>query len=122
MKRFAGMLMNGGKLHDARILQPETVRHMCSSQLLPWQLESFNREFYHLSGYGYGNFMRVMLDPGQAYFIGRKGEYGWDGWLGCYMANLPEEKITILSMQQRTGAGTDFITGRLRNAALSTLL
>ena len=122
MKRFAGMLMNSGKLHDARILQPETVRHMCSSQLLPWQLESFNREFYHLSGYGYGNFMRVMLDPGQSYFIGRKGEYGWDGWLGCYMANLPEEKITILSMQQRTGAGTDPVTGRLRNAALSTLL
>ena len=122
LKRFTQMLLNQGRLHDARILKPETVRHMCSSQLLPKHFESFNMSFTNLWGYGYGNFMRVMLDPGQAFYIGRKGEYGWDGWLGCYMANLPEEKITILSMQQRADAGTDYVTARLRDAALSEIL
>ena len=122
LKRFSQMLLNKGRLHDTRILKPETVRHMCSSQLLPKHFESFNMAFTNLWGFGYGNFMRVMLDPGQAFYIGRKGEYGWDGWLGCYMANFPEEKITLLSMQQRADAGTDYITGELRNAALTEIL
>ncbi len=30
-----------------------------------------------------------------------KGEYGWDGWLGAYFANLPEQDITILMGAQK---------------------
>ena len=50
------------------------------------------------------------------------GEYGWDGWLGCYFANLPKEKITIVLMQQRKDSGTIPLTRKLRNVALADLL
>ncbi|MFR0789636.1 MAG: hypothetical protein ACLSHW_02460 [Lachnospiraceae bacterium] len=36
-------------------------------------------------------FMRVLVtDPGRAATLGSQGEYGWDGWLGCYFANAPQ--------------------------------
>ena len=51
-----------------------------------------------------------------------KGEYGWDGWLGAYFANLPEQDITILMGAQKKDAGTFSLTRRLRNLCLSNIL
>ena len=49
---------------------------------------------------------------------GCEGEYGWDGWLGCYFANIPKENMTILMMMQKKDAGTFDLTRKLRNVLL----
>ena len=41
------------------------------------------------------NLMRVLVDPTRAVTLGSKGEFGWDGWLGCYMEVVPEQKMCI---------------------------
>ena len=68
-----------------------------------------------LNGFSYGNFMRVMVDPSKSNTLGSLGEYGWDGWLGCYFANAPKEKMSILMMTQKKDSGTFRMTRQLRN-------
>ena len=48
----------------------------------------------------------------------RRGEYGWDGWLGMYFANFPEERMTILMGAQKKDSGTFSLTRKLRNLVL----
>lgn len=119
--RFAAMLMNHGTYEGTQILKPATVKYMTGGELMPDQQLGFNK-WIGLSGYSYGNLMRVCKNPGQAPLFSGKGEYGWDGWLGAYFANLPEEKLTILMATQKKDAGTFTLTRKLRNIVLSELL
>jgi CubicO group peptidase (beta-lactamase class C family) len=118
--QFARMLLGGGSLEGRRILSPVTVKAFASSQLLEHQQKAF-ANWHGLEGYGYGRFLRVMKDPGQAMMIGSEGEYGWDGWLGCYFANLPALDAAILLMVQRVDSGTLAFTRRIRNVVLSAM-
>ena len=80
------------------------------------QQEVFEREgMAWLEGFSYGNFMRVLVNPGRSTTLGSKGEYGWDGWLGCYFANAPQDQMTILMMTQKKDSGTFRMTRLLRN-------
>ena len=47
--------------------------------------------------------MRVLVDPTRAVTLGSKGEFGWDGWLGCFWANDPRDGYTFLYFIQRCG-------------------
>lgn len=118
--RFAQMLLNEGELDGRRILQPATVRFMTAGQLTRAQREAFGRNFANMPGFSYGNLMRVMVDPGQSVTLNHVGEYGWDGWLGCYFANDPAAGMTILFMMQKTDAVTSVVR-RMRNLMISSL-
>lgn len=113
--QFAHMLRNGGRLGETVILQPSTVRFFTAGSLEPWQEASFTSQFDGLTGFTYGNFMRVMKDPGRAFVNAGRGSYGWDGWLGPYFANDPENDLTILMMLQRKDSGTVSMTRELIN-------
>lgn len=113
---FAQMLLNGGEYQGQRILQPDTVRYMTQAQLLPGPQSDM---WDSLNGYGYGKLMRVCLQPGQYDGLARLGEYGWDGWLGSYFANFPQEQMTILSMQNTTDTGTARAMRMVRNLVLA---
>ena len=115
--KFAAMLIRGGD----GILSPAAVAHMTKSRLLPWQQESVWRSWEGLAGFGYGSLMRILEEPGMAKILGWQGEYGWDGWLGCYFCNSPENGITIVMTCQRRDAGTMGGTRKLRNV-LSAML
>lgn len=119
--KFAAMLLNGGRHGDQQILQPRTVEFMTRGKMTPWQLESLWRTWESMYGYGYSNLMRIMEEPGMAHFQTWKGEYGWDGWLGCYFCNSPENKVTVLMTCQRRDAGTMVLTRRLRNVIAAHL-
>ncbi len=112
--RFAQMLMNRGSLDNVQILKPKTVDYLTSSTLQAEQQENFDL-WHTLSGHSYGNLMRVMTDHRQAGLLGSNGEYGWDGWLGAYFCNCPEDHLTILIMMQKKDAGTTSLTRKLRN-------
>lgn len=119
--RFAQMLLNEGELDGRRILQPATVRFMTAGQLTQVQREAFGRNFANMPGYSYGNLMRVMVDPGQSATLNHVGEYGWDGWLGCYFANDPAAGMTMLFMMQKTDSGLTSVVRRMRNLMISSL-
>lgn len=118
--KFAQMLLNEGSLNGVRILSPETVRFLTSGGLTAPQQEALG-QWVGLEGYTYSHLMRRVLDTGRTSGLSREGEYGWDGWLGCYFANFPREKMTILMMQQRKDAGTIPLTRKLRNVVLMNL-
>lgn len=113
--RFATMLLQNGEFEGKQILKPKTVEYMTTGKMTPWQQESVWRSWDGMSGYSYGNLLRVMQEPSMAQFLTYKGEYGWDGWLGCYFCNIPSEKMTILLTCQRKDAGTMDVTKRIRN-------
>ena len=74
---------------------------------------------YISSCYSYGNLTRHCVDSGQAHMLTECGEYGWDGWLGCYFANDPAADRTVLFMMQKTDAGLTPLVRKLRNVIMS---
>ena len=109
---FANMLMNGGKAGNRRILSGAAVRYMTTPQLTG----SVRKDVWDsLGGYNYSCLMRVCDHPGRAAMFTVKNEYGWDGWLGTYFANLPDQKITFLLAQNVTDMGTGAVTRKCRN-------
>lgn len=117
--KFASMLMSKGIFNGVRILKPKTVEYLVSSTLSAEQQKGLER-WFTLSGYSYGNLMRVMTDCSKAGGLGSIGEYGWDGWLGTYFCNSPKDDLTFLFMMQKTDSGTTSITRKLRNIILSS--
>ena len=65
--------------------------------------------------------MRVLVDPSLAAYQVSPKEYGWDGWLGPYFANMPEEDTTFIMMIQRKDSGTFTLTRKLRNALAAAM-
>jgi len=115
--KFAQMLLNGGTYDGVQVLKPRTVEYLTSGELISRQQEYFNN-WGGLNGYSYGNLMRVCKHPEMAGLIASQGEYGWDGWLGMYFANLPQENMTILMGTQKKDSGTFALTRKLRNVLL----
>ena len=91
-----------------------------SPELMPVSQKVFS-EWVGLDGYSYGNLMRVCKNPAQCGYLAMQDEYGWDGWLGVYFANLPNEKTTILMGMQKVDAGTFSMTRKIRNRIVSKL-
>ena len=118
--KFATMLQNGGELNGRRILSRSAVRYMTSPSLTDHQRRGF--DWQGLNGYSYGNLMRNLVDPGQAVTMGEKGEYGWDGWLGCYFLNCPQSGLTILLGTQRTDSGTSAMARKVVNAVWTEIM
>ena len=115
---FAGMLMQNGAWNGKQILSPAAVRFMTAPRLSP----EIRRTIWDgLCGYNYGCLMRVCDRPGSAGIFTEEGEYGWDGWLGTYFANLPEEGITFLLNQNEPDTGTAAVTRKCRNILASEL-
>lgn len=107
--------------HGKQILKPETIRFMTNAKLLPWQQDSLWRSWESMYGYTYGNLMRILTEPGMAMLNGWQGEYGWDGWLGTYFCNSPENDVTVLLFCQRKDAGTMEFTRKVRNVLTSSI-
>ena len=115
---FADMMMNGGVWQGKRILSPASVKFLTTPQLS----DDVRRDMWDsLNGYSYGKLCRVCVEPDRVAGLAVKDEYGWDGWLGSYYCNFPNEGITLLSMQNTTNAGTSAVVRRVRNALLAAL-
>lgn len=118
--KFTTMLLNQGSFNGIQLLRPRTVQYLTSATLTDWQQKGLD-PWHTFRGYSYGNQMRIMTAPEKAGLIGSPGEYGWDGWLGAYFCNSPQDGLTILFMIQKKDAGTMTITRKLRNIVFSSL-
>ena len=116
--RFAQMLLNGGQMNGVRILHPRTVAYMTGGKLTAPQQVAM-REHFGLEGFTYANFLRIKEPEINYCSLSRPGEYGWDGWMGCYFANFPKEKITMVLTQQKAESGTTPLTRKIRNVLLT---
>ena len=119
--KFARMLQNGGCGNGEQILHTKIVQFMTSQSLLPHQQVMMD-QWIGLDGFTYGNLMRRCVIPEHHRNLCASGEYGWDGWLGMYFANFPNEDLTILMGTQKKDSGTFSLTRKLRNITLSELL
>lgn len=117
--KFTQLLMNNGMYNNKKIINSKTVKYMTTKALNVNQQKSFNN-WYELEGHSYGNLMRVMTDVNKCGTIGCQNEYGWDGWLGCYFTNCPDENLNFIFMTQKKDGGTMEITRKLRNIIISS--
>lgn len=120
-RHFAQMLINDGTYQGRTYLSPSTVAYMTGCRLYPHQ-QAMMAGWESLAGYSYSNLMRVLTEPSLAVINGSQGEYGWDGWLGPYFANMPEVDTTFLLMVQLKDSGTFTLTRKLRNVLASAFV
>ncbi|MBQ8598255.1 MAG: beta-lactamase family protein [Lachnospiraceae bacterium] len=97
-RHFVQMLLQKGEYKGRRIIGRKTVEFISKNQLNDLQMKWV--DFDSIEGYGYGNFMRVMLQPEMAASNGTVGEYGWDGLPGTYFMIDPKEELMLIYMQQ----------------------
>ena len=97
-RHFAQMLLNKGEYKGKQILGRKTVEFISKNQLNDLQMKWV--DFDSIEGYGYGNFMRVMMWPERGASNGSVGEYGWDGLPGTYFMIDPKEELMLVYMQQ----------------------
>ena len=119
--KFALMLVNGGQYNGKRILQQKTVEYFTKARLRENLQQCFNQNMEHFSGYTYCNFLRVAFEPGRCKYITEEGEFGWDGWLGPYLSVDLKNKLVIVMLMQKTGAGTWELTRKCKNIINSSL-
>jgi CubicO group peptidase (beta-lactamase class C family) len=113
--KFAQMLMNGGEYGGRQYLCRKTADYFTHAGQTPALRRDMTDIFPWMCGYNYGNLMRNCEEPRQAAMLSNRGEYGWDGWLGCVFLNDPETKTTFLYMQQVLGAGLNPCALRVKN-------
>lgn len=116
---FALMLQNGGIHNGHRILSENTVKYLRSNQLSDEQLKTI--DFESIKGYGYGNYMRVLIDPLVAGCNCEPGEYGWDGLPGTYFFIDPVQNVTFVFMQQLAQGGDDSLRRRMKQIIYGAL-
>ncbi|MCR5595199.1 MAG: beta-lactamase family protein [Lachnospiraceae bacterium] len=120
--KFAQMLQNGGEYNGHRILNKRTVEYMAHGALTPSQREYLWSTWDSLCGYDYGCLMRHAVNPEMAYFYTWQDEYGWDGWLGTFFANVPgKTDATILLGMQISNLDGNFISEKVRNTVAQYL-
>lgn len=121
--KFASMLLSGGLHRGKRIMPEAAVKLLTCGGRLPRGKEKDLQECWGwLSGYTYGNLMRVCEDESRAMVFSSKGEYGWDGWLGTFFSNEPAHGITLLFGTQQVGIGrTGTLVRKIKNIVMSEL-
>lgn len=117
-EKFVGMLAGRGAYKGVRILGRQTVELMTRNFLTPEQCPPV---WDSMIGHGYGAFMRILTDPAAAGMGGSPGEYGWDGWLGCYFSVDPVNSLYMLYFIQQTNSGCTEFVRRLQNVIRASI-
>ena len=100
--RFCQMLLNGGELDGVRILKPETVALMHTSQL-PDGIEFINPRVA-TPGNTFGVDFAIVEQPdGSTDHALAKGEYWWYGIGGTWFGINPVQDLFIVGMIQNFG-------------------
>ena len=106
--RFLQMLLNGGRLGDARILSPTSVELMTVDHLgglLVRDLNDASAVFGAERGVGFGLGFRVVEDVGAHGAPGSEGVYGWGGaYHSSYWVD-PERELVAVYLAQLIPAG-----------------
>ena len=116
---FASMLLNNGTYKGRKILGRKTVQLMKSNLLNDEQLKTVGWD--SMAGYGYGSFMRILLDKTIGGYNFSEGEFGWDGWTGNYFSIDPSEDLIFLYFIQKTYSGCTDVTRKIKSVIYSEI-
>lgn len=121
--KFGQMLMNEGVYQGKRIMPAQAVRFMRHGGLTSEQKPQLHQGWDWMSGYTYGNLMRVCENESETSVFSSRGEYGWDGWLGTFFSNEPQHGITLIFGTQQIGIGrTGVLVREIKNIVMSELV
>jgi CubicO group peptidase (beta-lactamase class C family) len=113
---FAQMLLNRGKLGNARILGRKTVELMSANNLPP------NIPDIGMSGgTGYGLGVSSLISPAMAGNIGSAGNFGWGGAATTHVIIDPKEDLVALYFTQLMG-GDMSIIGRFQTLVYQAIV
>ena len=98
--RFARMLLNGGELDGARILQPETVRLMATNHLPATVRDSSFLTGKGQVGFGIDFAVRHSPPKSAAEMNGVVGEFFWDGAASTLFWVDPANQLTAVLFTQ----------------------
>jgi CubicO group peptidase (beta-lactamase class C family) len=101
--RFALMLMNKGKLGDARILARKTTEYMLSNQLGPDVKNLIGNADPTRADYGFGLGLAVRTTPGVVRVMGSVGDFSWPGASGTNWWADPQEDLAVVFMAHSPG-------------------
>ena len=102
--RFAQMLLDGGRLDDARIVSRPTVNLMTSDHLGSIaQREVVGDLLLRTPGFTFGLGFAVRESPGIAGIPGSQGEFMWAGYAGTFFWVDPKEQLAVVMMTQAPG-------------------
>lgn len=107
--RFLQMLLNGGELEGARILQAETVRRMTTNQVGAMPT-------LRGPGWGFGLGVGVVTDAAAAKTRLPAGSYGWGGIYGTQAWVDPVNRVVGVVMTQTAIIGSGAISNVVREA------
>jgi CubicO group peptidase (beta-lactamase class C family) len=99
--RFAQMLLNGGTLDGARILERTSVAEMMTNQLP--RLDPPATEFRPGAGFGLGG--EIVLDPARRGLAGAAGIYGWPGAAATWYFIEPSRQLIAILLLQHLPQG-----------------
>jgi CubicO group peptidase (beta-lactamase class C family) len=98
--RFAQALLDGGRLGDARVLAPRSVRAMVSEQLPAGARGGVGGTVPNLEGYGFGLTVAVRPAAGGPPVLGSPGDFAWPGAYGTTFWVDPLEGLAVVFMAQ----------------------
>lgn len=102
--RFCRMLLNGGVLDEARLLNPKTVELMTANHLPGGkELPDVSVSLFSEAGYagvGFGLGFAVTTHPARCLVPGTAGDFSWGGMASTYFWIDPREQLIVIFMTQ----------------------
>lgn len=109
--KFAEMLRAGGRLGDARILSPKTLKFMTKNHL-PATIDSGGSGEDPIAsrfrGFGFGLGFGINMSPVLAGALASQGEFSWGGAAGTIFWVDPQEDIAVVGFTQMIGSPWPF--------------
>ncbi len=117
---FASMMAESGTWKGRRYLGRSTIDMMRTNLLKPAMFDDYNWDY--LKGYGYGFGVRTAMDRGAGGINSTPGEFGWSGMLGTFVLIDPEERLSVVYMQQMMPNREAFHQPRIRAVVYGALV
>jgi CubicO group peptidase (beta-lactamase class C family) len=100
---FATMLLNGGRLGEARVLGPRTVAYMLSDQLGANIRNLVGNADPTRADFGFGLGLAVRTTPGVVRMMGSVGQFTWPGASGTDWWVDPKEDLVVVYLSAAPG-------------------
>ena len=101
--RFGQMLLNRGRLGDARILSSRTVDYMTANHLTCDIVNTIADADATKAGYEFGLTMAVRTSAGGPTMLGSPGAFTWSGAFGTDFWVDPKEQLVVVFMSAGPG-------------------
>ena len=120
--RFLQMLLNGGELEGARVLQGETVAAMTRNQIEPRLMPFGTNPAQPMLDRGWGYGVAVVVDAEKSAYATHNGECGWSGSLGTFAWADPVTNTALVLMLQVQPAGAHALAQKFKALAAQAII